>query len=114
MRPSQSSPVSNEIRYRLDPRLVPPHKAARYLHLTLRQFEDALPSLISRGFPRPCPVIGYFDLTAINEWLDRQSGVEGQKDDADIPDLERAVLERFQQYDVIRPARPTDSRRREH
>ena len=98
MRLHPYSPVPNDIRYKVDPRLVPPQKAARYLHLTLRQFEHALPSLIARGFPRSCPVIGYFDLTAINQWLDRQSGVGNQHDEAETSDIETTVLERINQY----------------
>lgn len=92
------APVPNDIRYKVDPRLVPPQKAARYLHLTLHQFQDALPSLIARGFPHPCPVIGHFDLAAINHWLDRQSGIGNQHSEAVADDVERTVFARIEQY----------------
>jgi hypothetical protein len=98
MRLHLSGPVPNDIRYKVDPRLVPPQKAARYLHLTLHQFQDALPSLIARGFPRACPVIGHFDLAAINHWLDLQSGVERPSPEADAVDLEKTILERIARY----------------
>ncbi|WP_407180405.1 hypothetical protein [Bradyrhizobium sp. STM 3562] len=57
-----------EIRYRVDPRDVPPVKAARRLHLTLARFNQLLPSLIKRGFPEPDPDTGMFDLDAIDQW----------------------------------------------
>ena len=105
MRLHSHSPVPNDVRYKVDPRLVPPQKAARYLHLTLRQFEDALPSLIARGFPRPCPVIGYFDLTAIDHWLDLQSGIGRPCQEDDGADLEKTILERIARYrNAERPA----------
>lgn len=92
------APVPSDVRYRVDPRLVPPQKAARYLHLTLRQLEDALPLLIARGFPRPCPVIGHFDLTAISHWLDQQSGIGRPSPENDAVDLEKTILERIARY----------------
>jgi hypothetical protein len=91
-------PVPSDVRYRVDPRLVPPQKAARYLHLTLRQFEGALPLLIARGFPHPCPVIGHFDLTAISHWLDQQSGIGRLSPEHDAVDLEKTILERIARY----------------
>src|SRR5690606_9130818 len=39
------------IRFQVDPRDVPPEKAARRLGLTLERFEDLLPRLLARGFP---------------------------------------------------------------
>jgi hypothetical protein len=98
MRPLPSTIVSSEIRYKVDPRLVPPQKAARYLHLTRHQFEHLLPDLISRGFPRPCPIIGHFDLTAINQWIDLQSGVGRPYLEVSEDDLEKTVLERIARY----------------
>ena len=57
-----------EIRYRVDPRDVPPEKAARRLHLTLARFNELLPNLIKRGFPESDPDTGMFDLDAIDLW----------------------------------------------
>lgn len=66
----------NSIRHKVEPRLVPAAKAARRLHLTAPQFAAKLRDLIAAGFPGPCPVVGHFDLVAIDAWLDRQFGVQ--------------------------------------
>jgi hypothetical protein len=63
-----TGPRPAEIRYRVDPRDVPPWKAARRLHLTLARFNAVLPNLIKRGFPEPAPDTGMFDLDAIDLW----------------------------------------------
>jgi hypothetical protein len=57
-----------EMRFRVEPRDVPPHLAARRLGKTLAQFEALLPKLIARGFPKPDPDTGNFDLDAIDTW----------------------------------------------
>lgn len=67
-------PRSEQIRFTVEPRLLPPKKAARRLHLTPAEFRDVLPRLMNRGFPRPDPDIGYYDLKAIDAWLDLQMG----------------------------------------
>jgi hypothetical protein len=54
---------------------VPPAKAARRLHLTLVAFNEVLPQLYARGFPRPDPTTGMFDLKAIDAWQDARSGL---------------------------------------
>ena len=63
-----TGPRQAEIRYRVDPRDVPPEKAARRLHLTLARFNELLPNLTKRGFPEPDPDTGTFDLDAIDLW----------------------------------------------
>jgi hypothetical protein len=63
-----TGPLQAEIRYRVDPRDVPPEKAARRLHLTLARFNELLPNLNKRGFPEPDPDTGMFDLDAIDLW----------------------------------------------
>ncbi|ESW84771.1 hypothetical protein X773_09015 [Mesorhizobium sp. LSJC285A00] len=65
------------MRFPVQPRLVPAIKAARYLHLTLREFMELLPSLQDQGFPKSCPITGNYDLVAIDSWLDRRSGLAG-------------------------------------
>lgn len=60
----------------MEPRLVPPIKAARRLHLTLAEFNQVIARLLQRGFPHPDPDIGHYDLKAIDEWLDRQMGMQ--------------------------------------
>lgn len=63
------------IRLRVDPRDVPADKAARRLGLTLAGFEDVSARLFARGFPRPDPDTGLFDLEAVEDWMDRRSGL---------------------------------------
>lgn len=94
-------PTSASVRFKLPPRLVSPSKTARYLHLPLTEFQRALPSLTARGFPRPCPVIGNFDLAAVNAWLDRQAGLGG--DEPPVPDVEDVVMDRIRRYGKQHP-----------
>lgn len=56
------------IRFIVDPKDIPPEKAARRLGLTIDRFQDILPRLLSRGFPPSDPDTGNFDLDAIDEW----------------------------------------------
>ncbi|QPC93828.1 hypothetical protein [Mesorhizobium sp. INR15] len=56
------------IRFHVDPRDVPPEKAARRLGLTQEQFGDLIPRLLSRGFPASDPDTGNYDLDAIDAW----------------------------------------------
>jgi hypothetical protein len=60
----------NMVRFRVDPRDVPPAIAARRLGLEPAQFAAALPALLARGFPAADPTTGNFDLDAINRWCD--------------------------------------------
>ncbi|TIW20686.1 MAG: hypothetical protein E5V65_07710 [Mesorhizobium sp.] len=70
-----SAPTS--IRFRVDPRLVSPEKAARWLFLTMDDFNKALPALQKEGFPKPCPVTGHYDMRALEAWQDKRSGLAG-------------------------------------
>ncbi|MER8560114.1 hypothetical protein [Mesorhizobium sp. M0578] len=56
------------IRFQVEPRDVPPEKAARRLGLTLERFVDLLPKLLSRGFPASDPDTGNYDLDAVDLW----------------------------------------------
>ena len=58
------------MRFRVDPRDVPPDMAARRLGMPLEAFTAALPRLIARGFPAPDSDTGNFDLHAIDRWCD--------------------------------------------
>jgi len=58
------------LRFHIDPRDVPPEKAARRLGTTLGYFEIILPKLIARGFPIADPDTGNYDLAAIERWCD--------------------------------------------
>jgi len=58
------------MRFRIEPRDVPPELAARRLGKTRAEFEAALPDLLARGFPQRDPTTGNFDLAAIDRWCD--------------------------------------------
>jgi hypothetical protein len=62
--------TGESIRYPVEPRDVPAVKAARRLHLTLTEFEEMKEELFRRGFPRPDPTTGNFDLIEIDRWMD--------------------------------------------
>jgi hypothetical protein len=75
------------IRFKIEPRDVPPSKAARRLHLTLEDFRLKLPELRKRGFPTPDPTTGMFFLPAIDKWMEERYGLTpnaGPKDDSEI------------------------------
>lgn len=84
---------ANAIRYPVHPRLIPPTKAARFLHLTLAEFHALLPALHSEGFPAACRITGHYDLVAIEAWQDRRSGLTTV---ASVPtDLDALIRERL-------------------
>ena len=58
------------MRFRVEPRDVPPEMAAKRLGKTAAEFEVILGNLIARGFPRADPDTGNFDLRAIDRWCD--------------------------------------------
>lgn len=57
-----------DIRFRVEPRDVPPEKVARRLHLSLSAFEGIKARLFMRRFPRPDPDTGMYDLDAVDRW----------------------------------------------
>jgi hypothetical protein len=63
------------IRFKIEPRDVPPSKAARRLHLTLEDFRLKLPELRKRGFPPPDPTTGNYYLPAIDQWMASRAGL---------------------------------------
>ena len=63
------------IRFKVQPRVVPAAVAARRLGLALDDFLAKLPELRREGFPPAVPVVGNFDLFAIEAWLDRRAGL---------------------------------------
>jgi hypothetical protein len=60
------------LRFRVEPKDVPAHAAARRLGLTEADFARHLPILLARGFPAPDATTGHFDLDAIDEWRRRR------------------------------------------
>lgn len=63
------------MRFHVQPRCVPPAVAARRIGMTESAFLQMLPALQRSGFPQPVPVIGHYDLLAIDAWLDQQAGL---------------------------------------
>jgi hypothetical protein len=58
-----------KIRFKVEPRDVPPAKAARRLHLSLDEFRTKLPELVGRGFPPADPTTACFIyLQLISGW----------------------------------------------
>lgn len=86
---NHSAPIPSHIRFTVDPRLVPPTKAARRLHLTLAEFDAKLAALVRNGFPKPCSVTGHYDLVAIDIWLDQRARIGGHDDVASEQELMR-------------------------
>lgn len=68
-------PQQSSVRFPVQPRLLPEAKAARWLHLTVPQFRQAMPALRRQGFPLPCSITGHYDLIAMQAWQDRRSGI---------------------------------------
>jgi len=91
---THAAAAASSIRFAVQPRLVPPLKAARFLHLTLAEFDRLLPALRAEGFPAPCRVTGHYDLLAIGAWQDRRSGLAGGQISA--ADADRLVRERLE------------------
>ena len=61
------------VNFRIKPRDVPPKAAAHRLGKELVEFDEILPNLIARGFPKPDPDTGHFDLVAIDKWCDARN-----------------------------------------
>jgi hypothetical protein len=86
------------MRFRIEPRDVPAEVAAKRLGMTAVRFADTVPNLIARGFPRPDPDTGNFDLTAIDRWCDTRNPhlftgepVQGARDAKDVVALRIAA-----------------------
>ena len=62
----------NLLKFRVEPRDVPPKATALRMGMTESNFRESLPMLIARGFPKPDETTGNFDLNAIDEWCDRR------------------------------------------
>lgn len=62
------------LRFNIEARDVPPKEAAKRIGTSLEDFNAKLPKLIDRGFPRPDPDTGNFDLHAIDRWCDARHG----------------------------------------
>lgn len=92
---NDNHPAGAAIRFRVEPRLVPAAKAARRLHLTETEFEANRTALHHHGFPLPCPVIGHYDLVAIDSWLDRMHGVAANSMGLPQKDAASLVAERL-------------------
>jgi hypothetical protein len=94
------APPHGKVRSKVEPRDIPPIKAARRLHLTLEEFRDKLPELQARGFPEPDPTTGMFDLKAIDTWADTRNPRLFKMDaETDTKkDARQVVKERLQRF----------------
>ena len=70
-----TAPRSSSVRFPVEPRDIPEAKAARRLGMTEAEFGEVRERLFARGFPKPDPDTGRFDLKAIDLWMDRRSGL---------------------------------------
>ena len=80
-------PAAGNIRYPVEPKDIPPAKAARRLHLSIDEFRAKLPELLKRGFPPADPTTGMFFLPAIDKWMERRHELirgQGARDDSEI------------------------------
>ena len=82
------STVTARLRLHVVPGDVPATYAARRLGLPLATFQEMLPALLQRGFPRPDETTGNYCLEAIDQWRFRRfpalfplPGIEGPKTD---------------------------------
>lgn len=95
MRGVCSSSVSYTIRLRIDPRGIPPVKAARRLGLTEAHFERLKDKYFAIGFPRPDPISGNYDIRAIDHWFDIRSGLSNGSSARDASEVFQTRLEAF-------------------
>lgn len=83
-------------RFHVEARDVPSREAAKRLGMSLEDFNSTLPSLISRGFPKPDPDTANFDLLAIDRWCDaRNSHLFGNNDGMGARDAGIVVQDRI-------------------
>jgi hypothetical protein len=61
------------MRFRIAPRDVPADQAAKRLGVSAAVFCEKLPNLLARGFPKPDPDTGNFDLDAIDQWCNSRN-----------------------------------------
>lgn len=80
------------VRSRVEPRGVPPGKAARRLGITEPNFLELLPRLLARGFPAADPDTGMYDLVKIDRWMD---GLEGSTSSGQARDPREVVNDRL-------------------
>lgn len=68
------------VRFTIEPRMLPARHIARRLGLSLDEFEQRLPELLSIGFPAADPLLGTYCLQAVDSWIDRRAGLINEKD----------------------------------
>lgn len=57
------------------PRLMTALDVATYLNRSEQWFAHKRPQMEAAGFPRPDPLLGLYDQRAVDQWLDRRSGL---------------------------------------
>jgi hypothetical protein len=86
-----AKPLAGRIRFHVEPRDVPPKKAARRLHLSLEEFRAKLPQLLDRGFPAADPTTGMFFLPAIDKWMEARHGLTARDNARDDSEIDRRL-----------------------
>lgn len=84
------------IRFHVQPRCVPPAKAAYRIGVTEMHFNEIYADLLKNGFPLPDPVTGNFDLDAIDRYIaKRNPKLMGEQDDGEAITDEAEMLRRI-------------------
>jgi len=61
----------------ISPRIKPKSAVAKRLGICVATFDKRLPDLREQGFPLYDDLLGGYDMKAIDDWLDRRSGILG-------------------------------------
>jgi hypothetical protein len=90
------------MRIKTEPRDVPAENAARRMGKSLVEFNALLPNLIDRGFPRPDPDTGNFDMVAIDRWCNiRHPHLFGEGVDLQARDASTVAKDRIAKMKAV-------------
>ncbi len=68
------------VRFPIDPLLVPVEKVARRLGISTAGFAEMRADLEAAGFPKPDPIIGNYNLQAVDTWVNSRTGLTNAND----------------------------------
>jgi hypothetical protein len=83
------------MRLRVEPRDVNREVVARRLGLSPPEFNDHYDNLIARGFPKPDPDTGRFDLVAIEKWCDARHALFADSTADSPPPQARSIRQKL-------------------
>jgi hypothetical protein len=78
-------------RFDLPPRGMTDAETASYIGRSPTWFTEHVPALEAAGFPKRLPLIGTRDRKAIDEWLDKQGGLDAALRDFDAAWMKAAT-----------------------